>query len=199
MLVLRKSVTEDRKSSEHEKSGDKRDLLSLFKLVFRTRKVLIQIFGSVPLDSVSWSSSVAVKMPKCCGSRIFLPELDFSRIWFLHPRSSTLNWLRISVFSTQNSSQEYDPRCWSRSSYPNFFPPWIRIPDPDPSYCFLPSFFAFYLLWVHLHRSTKSLRSQKTVEIKVFLIVADPGCLSRIPDPTFFHPGSRIPDPHQRI
>ncbi len=30
--------------------------------------------------------------------------------------------------------------------------------------------------------------------------VADPGCLSRIPDPTFFHPGSRIrtvsiPDP----
>ncbi len=41
--------------------------------------------------------------------------------------------------------------------------------------------------------------------------VADPGCLFRIPDPTFFHPGSRIPgpnclhpgsrilDPHQRI
>jgi hypothetical protein len=34
--------------------------------------------------------------------------------------------------------------------------------------------------------------------------VPDPGCLSRIPDPTFFHPGSelspsRIPDPHQRI
>ncbi len=26
--------------------------------------------------------------------------------------------------------------------------------------------------------------------------VADPGCLSRIPDPTFFHPGSRIPDPN---
>jgi hypothetical protein len=25
--------------------------------------------------------------------------------------------------------------------------------------------------------------------------VADPGCLSRIPVPTFFHPGSRIPDP----
>jgi hypothetical protein len=31
--------------------------------------------------------------------------------------------------------------------------------------------------------------------------VADPGYLSRIPDPTFFHPGSElsIPDPHQRI
>ncbi len=36
--------------------------------------------------------------------------------------------------------------------------------------------------------------------------VADPGCLSRIPDPTFFHPGSElfhpgswIPDPPQRI
>ncbi len=45
----------------------------------------------------------------------------------------------------------------------------------------------------------------------VLTSVADPGCLSRIPDPTFFHPGSRIrtvsipdpetriPDPHQRI
>ncbi len=34
--------------------------------------------------------------------------------------------------------------------------------------------------------------------------VADPGCLSWIPDPDFFHPGScirifSIPDPHQRI
>jgi hypothetical protein len=34
--------------------------------------------------------------------------------------------------------------------------------------------------------------------------VADLGCLSRIPDPTFFHPGSRIrtvsiPDPGSRI
>jgi hypothetical protein len=34
--------------------------------------------------------------------------------------------------------------------------------------------------------------------------VADPGCLSRIPDPTFYHPGSRIrtvsiPDPGSRI
>ncbi len=35
--------------------------------------------------------------------------------------------------------------------------------------------------------------------------VADPGCLSQIPDPTCFHPGSRririfsIPDPHKRI
>jgi hypothetical protein len=25
-----------------------------------------------------------------------------------------------------------------------------------------------------------------------FTFMADPGCLSRIPDPTFFHPGSRI-------
>jgi hypothetical protein len=36
--------------------------------------------------------------------------------------------------------------------------------------------------------------------------VADPGCLSRLPDSNFFHPGSRIPifpsripDPYQRI
>ncbi len=38
----------------------------------------------------------------------------------------------------------------------------------------------------------------------VYFSVANPECLSRIPDPTFFHPGSRIrtvsiPDPHQRI
>jgi hypothetical protein len=68
----------------------------------------------------------------------------------------------------------------------------------------------------------KSLRRHKTVEIKVFLHnfclmmegsgsvlgtrVADPGCYlgseffpSLIPDPNFFHPGSRFPDPHQRI
>ncbi len=29
--------------------------------------------------------------------------------------------------------------------------------------------------------------------------VAYTGCVSRIPDPNFFHPGSRIPDPHQWI
>ncbi len=42
------------------------------------------------------------------------------------------------------------------------------------------------------------------VYAKVFFSVADPGCLSRITDPTFFHPGSRIrtisiPDPGSRI
>jgi hypothetical protein len=43
--------------------------------------------------------------------------------------------------------------------------------------------------------------------LKVFIpksSVADPGCLSLIPNPNFFHPGSifflfQIPDPHQRI
>jgi hypothetical protein len=30
---------------------------------------------------------------------------------------------------------------------------------------------------------------------KRILCVADPGCLSRIPDPDFTHPGSRISDP----
>jgi hypothetical protein len=29
--------------------------------------------------------------------------------------------------------------------------------------------------------------------------VADPGCLSRIPDPDFTHPGSQVPDPGSRI
>ncbi len=32
-------------------------------------------------------------------------------------------------------------------------------------------------------------------KIKVIRSVADPGCLSRILDPEFTHPGSRIPDP----
>jgi hypothetical protein len=38
----------------------------------------------------------------------------------------------------------------------------------------------------------------------ILISVGDPGCLSRIPDPSFFHPGSRIqtvsiPDPGSRI
>jgi hypothetical protein len=36
------------------------------------------------------------------------------------------------------------------------------------------------------------IRQQK---ISVVASVADPGCLSQIPDPDFSHPGSRIPDP----
>ncbi len=32
--------------------------------------------------------------------------------------------------------------------------------------------------------------------MKVENSVADPGCLARIPDPTFFHPGSPISDPN---
>ena len=44
------------------------------------------------------------------------------------------------------------------------------------------------------------IRSVHLVRTHVFCSVADPGCLSQIPDPTFFHPGSRIrtvsiPDP----
>ncbi len=40
--------------------------------------------------------------------------------------------------------------------------------------------------------------------IQGYSSVTDPGCLSRVPDPTFFHPRSRIqilsiPDPHQKI
>ncbi len=33
----------------------------------------------------------------------------------------------------------------------------------------------------------------------VFCSVADPGCLSRIPDPTFFHPGSELSSSRIRI
>jgi hypothetical protein len=41
---------------------------------------------------------------------------------------------------------------------------------------------------------------RKIIRMILTTSVADPGCLSRIPDPTFFHPGSRIrtvsiPDP----
>ncbi len=61
-----------------------------------------------------------------------------------------------------------------------------------------------FLIDQHILR-TSSQQSMNTAS------VADPGCLSRIPDPTFLHPGfripdpgselspSRIPDPHQRI
>jgi hypothetical protein len=34
---------------------------------------------------------------------------------------------------------------------------------------------------------------------KVLGSVADQGCLTRIPDKKFFHPGSQIPDPGSRI
>jgi hypothetical protein len=42
------------------------------------------------------------------------------------------------------------------------------------------------------------------IRIQTKFSVEDPGCLSRIPDPTYFHPGSRIrtvsiPDPGSRI
>ncbi len=62
-------------------------------------------------------------------------------------------------------------------------------------------FLQFFLLHLHLHHFSKIKvkKSHKIVGIKVFLTifawwcsVADPGCLSRIPDPDF-HP-SRIPD-----
>jgi hypothetical protein len=33
---------------------------------------------------------------------------------------------------------------------------------------------------------------------KILGSVADPGCLSRIPDPDFTHPGSRIPKQQQK-
>jgi hypothetical protein len=55
----------------------------------------------------------------------------------------------------------------------------------------------------HLFYVLHSIFSYTVHAIDVLLVhsVADPGCLSRIPDPTFFHPGSelspsRIPDPH---
>jgi hypothetical protein len=35
--------------------------------------------------------------------------------------------------------------------------------------------------------------------LSIFISVADPGCLSRIPDPGFTHTGSRIPDPENNI
>ncbi len=49
-----------------------------------------------------------------------------------------------------------------------------------------------------LHTLLKMSQSKGILSISI-TSVADPGCLSRIPDPTFFHPGSRIPEPHKRI
>jgi hypothetical protein len=43
--------------------------------------------------------------------------------------------------------------------------------------------------------STKQLSNNEILLVTLFNRVADPGCLSRIPDPDFFtHPGSRISD-----
>jgi hypothetical protein len=49
-------------------------------------------------------------------------------------------------------------------------------------------------LEVRGHTKIKEIKNRdKLRQAKIKNIsVADPGCLSRIPDPTFFHPGSRI-------
>jgi hypothetical protein len=68
---------------------------------------------------------------------------------------------------------------------------------PLSFYCFT---YSFLSTWI-------KMRLAISVGKPLLLITnqcCDPGCLSRIPDPTFFHPGSRIrtvsiPDPHQRI
>ncbi len=81
---------------------------------------------------------------------------------------------------------------------------WVAPPPPPPRSIFS----AMEASWARL--------SGRTLTTFLFFSVANPGCLSRIPDPTFFHPGSqiravsipdpnclhpgsRIPDPHQRI
>ncbi len=48
---------------------------------------------------------------------------------------------------------------------------------------------------------TSSPSLQPKICTRVYISVGDPGCVSRIPDPTVFHPGSRIrivsiPDPN---
>ncbi len=50
-----------------------------------------------------------------------------------------------------------------------------------------------FVFWLRTQRSAVASRRATTLATHS---VADPGCLSRIPDPTFFHPGSRIPDPN---
>ncbi len=57
----------------------------------------------------------------------------------------------------------------------------------------------FWIVWGTIQTGHKFWRIVG-ISIVVSFSVADPGCLSRIPDPTFFHPGSRIrtvfiPDP----
>jgi hypothetical protein len=55
------------------------------------------------------------------------------------------------------------------------------------------------------HMSEKLLiseQAQESLKVSLPISVADPGCLSRIPDPIFFLSRIRIfsiPDPHQRI
>ncbi len=59
--------------------------------------------------------------------RIFIPWI-FSRIWFFHPRSATLNWLRISVFSTQKKLSEI----WSEMLITILVSGFFSTPDTDP-------------------------------------------------------------------
>jgi hypothetical protein len=73
----------------------------------------------------------------------------------------------------------------------------ISVADPDPGSG------AFLIPGSGMGRKSASgsgMKNPDHIFKSLETSVADPGCLSRIPDPTFFHPGSRIrtvsiPDP----
>jgi hypothetical protein len=83
-----------------------------------------------------------------------------------------------------------DRKGWDNNQFPALVPK--RVPAQIP----------LQLLPLQLLEVTRIQR--KIIRMILTASVADPGCLSRIPDPTFFHPGSRIrtvsiPDPGSQI
>jgi hypothetical protein len=95
------------------------------------------------------------------------------------------------------TSSVSDPGCLSRIPDPTFFHPRTRIrlfsiPDPGSELSPSRSWIRIKEFKYYSPKKTKKMGQKGTQSRSV----ADPGCLSRITDPTFFHPGSRIPDPN---
>jgi hypothetical protein len=133
--------------------------------------------------------------------------------------SDSEHTFRIYIFKKtycqiKTQSSVADPGCLFRIPDPNFFHPGsrvkkIRIPDPNPH----ERIKVFLTQKIVFKPSDDQGSSNRIPDLYFFVIpdpvvkksnVADPGCLSRIPDPTFFHPGSQIrtvtiPEPGSRI
>ncbi len=86
---------------------------------------------------------------QCCGSRMFIPNPNFSQAWipdpdFFHPGSRIRIKEFFQYFNPKKlflSSQKYDSGCSSQIRILIFYPSQIqgpkrhRIPDLDPQHC----------------------------------------------------------------
>ncbi len=117
-------------------------------------------FGSADLTNGSGSESCSLSQwrsrcnkkkcfVQCCGSGMFIPELNFFHPWsririfpipdpnFSHPGFAT-NSLRFHNQKMFSSSRNYDPGCSSRIRILIFYLSWIPDPGvekaPDPGY-----------------------------------------------------------------